>query len=50
MYSTFQPCVICVKMILNAGIKKLVYEGDYPDKLAMKMLKESGIKIQRRPA
>ena len=48
LYSTYQPCVICVKMMINAGIKRLVYEGDYPDKLAKKMLKESGIKVERR--
>jgi dCMP deaminase len=50
MYCTFQPCIICVKMMINAGIEKLVYEGEYPDKLAMKMLKESGISIVRRAA
>jgi dCMP deaminase len=49
MYSTYQPCIICVKMLINAGIRKLVYQGDYPDKLALKMLKESGIKVERRP-
>lgn len=48
MYSTYQPCVICVKMMINAGIKRLVYEGTYPDKLARQMLKESGIKVERR--
>jgi dCMP deaminase len=48
MYCTFQPCVICAKMMINAGIEKLVYEGDYPDELAKKMLKESGITIIRR--
>lgn len=48
LYSTYQPCVICVKMMINAGIKRLVYEGAYPDKLARKMLKESGIKVERR--
>lgn len=48
MYSTYQPCVICAKMMINAGIVRLVYEGDYPDKLARKMLKESGIKVERR--
>lgn len=47
LYSTYQPCVICVKMMINAGIKRLVYEGDYPDKLALKMLKDSGIKVER---
>ena len=48
MYCTYQPCIICAKMMINAGIKRLVYEGDYPDPLAKKMLKESGIKIERR--
>jgi len=48
MYATYQPCIICVKMMINAGIKRLVYEGDYPDKLAKQMLKESKIKVERR--
>jgi dCMP deaminase len=47
MYCTFQPCIICVKMMINAGIKKLIYGGDYPDKLALKMLKESKMKVER---
>jgi dCMP deaminase len=48
LYCTYQPCIICVKMMINAGIKRLVYEGDYPDKLARKMLKGSKIKVERR--
>ncbi|OGC03993.1 cytidine deaminase [candidate division WOR-1 bacterium RIFOXYA12_FULL_43_27] len=47
LYCTFQPCVICVKMMLNAGIKRLVYKGDYPDKLAEAMLKESKMEVER---
>lgn len=47
MYCTYQPCIICVKMMINAGIKRLVYEGDYPDPLARKMLKESKIRVER---
>jgi len=45
MYCTYQPCVICVKMMLNAGIKKLVYAGGYPDELARQMLKESNLEV-----
>jgi len=48
MYSTFQPCIICAKMMINAGISRLVYKGDYPDKLAKQILKESGMKVERR--
>jgi dCMP deaminase len=47
MYCTYQPCVICVKMMINAGIKKLVYAGGYPDELAVEMLKESKLKIEK---
>jgi dCMP deaminase len=47
MYCTYQPCIICVKMMINAGIKRLVYEGDYPDPLARKMLKESKMRVER---
>lgn len=45
LYCTFQPCVICVKMMINAGIKRLVYSGGYPDELAQKMLKESKMEV-----
>jgi dCMP deaminase len=45
MYCTYQPCVICVKMMINAGIKKLIYSGGYPDELAAEMLKESKIEV-----
>ncbi len=45
MYCTYQPCVICVKMMINAGIKKLVYTGGYPDELASQMLKESDMEV-----
>ncbi len=47
MYCTYQPCVICVKMMLNAGIKRLVYSGSYPDELAMKMIGESKLDVTR---
>lgn len=45
LYCTYQPCVICVKMMINAGIVKLVYAGGYPDELAREMLKESKLEV-----
>ncbi len=45
MYCNYQPCAICVKMIINAGIIKLVYAGGYPDELAEEMLKESKLQV-----
>jgi len=47
LYCTTQPCVTCAKMIINAGITRVTYEGVYPDKLALEMLKEAGIKLIR---
>jgi len=46
MYVTCHPCSVCVKMIINAGIKEVVIKEGYPDKLASQLLKESKIKIR----
>ena len=43
LYCTNKPCIICSKMIINAGIKKIVYEEGYNDELAGRMLAEAGI-------
>lgn len=43
LYVTVQPCSICAKMIINAGIKKVVMEGEYPDKFAVGFLTEGGV-------
>jgi len=47
IYVTIQPCVLCAKMVINAGISKLVFKGDYPDELSWQMLQESGIELKR---
>ena len=45
MYVTLQPCVICAKMAINAGIQKIVYKGDYPDELSLNMLNEANVEL-----
>lgn len=45
MYVTNQPCMLCAKMIINAGIIKIVFKGDYPDEMAMNMLKEACVEV-----
>lgn len=45
IYVTNQPCVICAKMLINAGIKRIVVREGYPDELAVEILREAGIKI-----
>lgn len=47
IYVTHQPCVTCAKMLINAGIKRIVYLGEYPDELSIQMLKEVGMKLER---
>ena len=47
IYVTVQPCVVCAKMIINSGIKRLVYKGDYSDQLSIQMLKESEIMVEK---
>ena len=47
LYCTNTPCVVCVKMLINAGITEIVYAGEYPDDLAKQMLHESSLKIKR---
>ena len=45
LYCTTQPCIICTKMLINAGITKIYITESYPDKLAEEFIKESGIEM-----
>ncbi len=45
IYITHQPCVICAKMIVNAGLKRIVVREGYPDDLSVEILDEAGLKI-----
>ena len=45
IYITHQPCVICAKMIINAGIERIVVRNGYPDELSVEMLAEAGRKV-----
>lgn len=46
IYVTHQPCLTCAKMIINAGIKRVVYAGHYPDENAVAFLTEAGVELQ----
>ncbi|HHY75602.1 MAG TPA: cytidine deaminase [Firmicutes bacterium] len=46
IYCTNQPCVTCAKMLINAGIVKVVYKNPYPDKLAQELLAESKVVME----
>jgi dCMP deaminase len=45
LYSTLQPCVLCAKMAINAGVKRIYFKGSYPDKLSMGLLEEANIEL-----
>ncbi|MCB4204706.1 cytidine/deoxycytidylate deaminase family protein [Deferribacterales bacterium Es71-Z0220] len=45
LYTNTKPCSICTKMIINAGIKRIVYQIDYTDKLADELLAETDIEL-----
>ncbi|MCD6218113.1 cytidine/deoxycytidylate deaminase family protein [bacterium] len=45
IYCTIRPCLICSKMIINAGIKKVVCKGDYPHEMGLEMFKEAGVEF-----
>ena len=47
LYCTNLPCVICSKMLINAGIVKIMYQDGYPDELAFDMLSSAGIEQHR---
>jgi dCMP deaminase len=48
IYTTFSPCLLCTKMIINAGIKEVVYNLDYPmAETPMRLLKDAGIKVRQ---
>lgn len=47
LYCTHTPCMICAKMIVNAGINEVISYHDYADEEARKFLKEVGIKLRK---
>ncbi|XVG96183.1 deoxycytidylate deaminase [Eubacteriales bacterium KG127] len=47
IYITHHPCSICSKMIINAGIRRIVVSEGYPDELAEELLSEANIKIEK---
>jgi len=47
LYSTHLPCIICSKMLINAGVEKIFFLDGYPDSLADQMLAEANIEVVR---
>ncbi len=48
IYTTFSPCLLCTKMIINSGLKEVVYNVDYPlGGTALNLLKEAGVRVRK---
>jgi dCMP deaminase len=48
LYTTFAPCLLCTKMIINSGISEVVYNEDYPlNDTALSLLRECGVELRR---
>jgi len=45
IYTIVQPCVLCTKLLINAGVKRVVYIQSYPDDLALEMATEAGLEL-----
>lgn len=49
LYCTHQPCSMCARIIINAGIKRIVYEKGYPDDFSLELINEAGVQLERYP-
>ena len=47
IYVTHQPCVLCTKLLINVGIRRVVYTHPYPDQLAVAMAREAGLELEQ---
>ena len=47
LYCTHQPCSVCAKMIVNAGIRRVVYEQGYPDDFTHEIFGETGVQVEK---
>ena len=47
LYCTHQPCSMCCKMIINSGIKRVVYKEGYPDPFTLELFAEAGVQLEK---
>ena len=47
LYCTHQPCSICAKLMVNSGIRRVVYREGYPDPFTLEILNEAGILLEQ---
>ncbi len=48
LYTTLCPCLMCTKMIINAGIAEVIYSAEYPlGEVSLRLLREAGVKVRQ---
>lgn len=47
IYTTTEPCSMCAKMIISAGIRRVVYREEYPDPLSRELLSGAGVSVEK---
>ena len=47
LYCTHQPCSVCARIIINAGIKRVVYQEGYPDAFTLELFEEAKVQVER---
>ena len=47
LYCTHQPCSVCAKMIINAGIRRVIYQEGYPDPFSLEIFAEAGVLLEQ---
>jgi len=45
LYVTHEPCSVCAKMLINAGVERVIFEHEYPDELGRSLLEEAGVRL-----
>lgn len=45
VYVTTQPCTTCIKAMATSGVKRVIFEGDYPDPFARQLAQEVGLEL-----
>jgi dCMP deaminase len=49
LYCTNQPCLLCARMLINAGVRRVVHRGDFEDARALQFLREAGVEVVEVP-
>jgi dCMP deaminase len=47
LYVSHFPCVLCAKMLINAGVTRIVFAREYPDELSASLLREAGVNFEQ---